>query len=128
MGAPKDVPELVTQTAFEYTSTRSIFTMTAGPVQMKITFLSNVTPDDLQRSSLPYSYMDVEVHSLDDGEHSVQIYSDISAEWVSGDRGAVAEWSNGDIGTDPAISYHKVFRQQQLEFAQVDDQAEWGNW
>ncbi|EGP88303.1 GTA glutaminase A [Zymoseptoria tritici IPO323] len=128
MGAPKDVPELVTQTAFEYTSTRSIFTMTAGPVQMKITFLSNVTPDDLQRSSLPYSYMDVEVHSLDDGEHSVQIYSDISAEWVSGDRGAVAEWSYGDIGTDPAISYHKVFRQQQLEFAQVDDQAEWGNW
>lgn len=175
--------------------------MTAGPVEMKITFLSGVTPDDLLRSSLPYSYMDVEITSTDGGQHSVQLYSDISAEWVSGDRGAVAQWAYSNIasgsqvspqafspavsaastsqrpttyGTQTAftappsvahtqspiyapgqgqrptpsqnapqptyspiqinaapasggISYHKIYRQEQLEFSQVTEQAEWGS-
>lgn len=50
-----------------------------GAVQMKITFLSPVSPDDLLQSSLPYSYMHVEVKSLDGKSHSVQLYTDISA-------------------------------------------------
>ena len=59
MGASDQNDNYVKQTAFEYTSTRSIFTMSVGgSVQMKITFLSPVTPDELLRSSLPYSYMD----------------------------------------------------------------------
>ncbi len=48
-------------------------------VQMKITFLSPVSPDGLLRSSLPYTYMDVEVKSLDNDNHRVQLYTDISA-------------------------------------------------
>lgn len=191
----------ILQTAFEYTSTRSIFTMSAGPVQIKVTFLSGVTPTDMLRSSLPYTYMDVETVSTDGGQHSVQLYTDISAEWVSGDRSAVAQWEYSNIAADseispqaysPAVSaastsqapttyatqtaftvptdvahtelpiyasgqgkrptpsqnasqptyspihinaapasggiaYHKIFRQQQLEFSQVSEQAEWGS-
>lgn len=168
---------------------------------MNITFLSGVTPDDLLRSSLPYTYMDVEVVSTDGSQHSVQLYSDISAEWVSGDRSAVAQWEYNNIASDsgvqpqayspaasavsttqapttyatqtaftavpvvdhtelpiyptgqgsqptpsqnasqpayspisinaaPAsggIAYHKIYRQQQLEFSQVSEQAEWGS-
>lgn len=166
--------------------------MSAGPIQMKITFLSSATPKDILRSSLPYTYMEVEVVSTDGEEHSVQLYSDISAEWVSGDRSAVAQWEYGSIAADseatpqavsPVISaasssqapttfgtqtafsvptsvahadkraspsgnatsstfspieisassassglaYHKVFRQEQLEFSQVSEQAEWGS-
>ena len=80
LGASSQLDVYVKQTAFEYTSTRSIFTMNVGGVvQMKITFLSPVSPDDLLQSSLPYSYMDVEVKSLDGKSHSVQLYTDISA-------------------------------------------------
>nr|POE81219.1 glutaminase a [Quercus suber] len=68
------------QTSFEYTPTRSIFTLdVAGLVTMTVTFLSGVTPDDLVRSSLPYSYMDVQVLSQDGSEHIVQLYTDVSA-------------------------------------------------
>src|SRR3954454_11626305 len=42
MGAPSG-PAHVTQTAFSYTSTRSIFTLTAGAVSMNVTFLSPIT-------------------------------------------------------------------------------------
>jgi hypothetical protein len=80
LGASDQLDVYVKQTAFEYTSTRSIFTMNVGgAVQMKITFLSPVSPDDLLQSSLPYSYMHVEVKSLDGKSHSVQLYTDISA-------------------------------------------------
>lgn len=180
------------QTDFSYTATRSIFTMSAGPVEMVVTFLSGVTPDDLVRSSLPSTYMNVDIKSTDGEQHSVQLYSDISAEWVSGDHGATAQWSYGTIdgtstsvapsatkptgasftgtaapayGTQTAfdvpeavthtslpssnggqkntpgsykkrarqaaangLAYHKVYRQQQLEFSETNQQADWGNW
>ena len=81
------------QTAYEYTSTKSIFTMSAaGLVNLVITFTSPVVPDDLLRASLPYTYMNVDVTSADGQQHDVQLYTDISAEWVSGDRSATAQW------------------------------------
>ena len=79
MGAPKGI-EAATQTSYEYTSTRSIFTITADQkVQLKVTFLSPLTPNDFKRQSLIFSYLNVEVSSLDGSDHDVQIYTDISA-------------------------------------------------
>jgi hypothetical protein len=79
MGAPKDIAN-ADQTSFEYTSTRSIFTIAVdGKVQLKVTFLSPITPNDFKRQSLIFSYMKVEVSSLDGSNHEVQIYTDISA-------------------------------------------------
>lgn len=83
MGAPNisgTVPPVVNQTAFSYTSTQSIFQLdVAGTVDMTITFLSAVFPDDYMRQSFPISFMDVEVQSKDGAEHDVQVYTDISA-------------------------------------------------
>lgn len=50
-----------------------------GKVEMNITFLSPVTPSDLKRQSLVFSYLDVGVHSLDGASHDVQLYADVSA-------------------------------------------------
>lgn len=62
---------------------------------MRVNFLSGVTPDDLLRSSLPYTYMNVDVSSTDGRQHSVQVYTDISAEWVAGNHNSTAQWSYG---------------------------------
>ncbi|PWY92879.1 glutaminase GtaA [Aspergillus heteromorphus CBS 117.55] len=117
----------VNQTSYEYTSTKSIFTMNVeDKVEMNITFLSPITPNDFKRQSLVFSYVDVEIGSLDGAAHDVQLYADISAEWVSGDRTAPATWSYGV--TDSDVAYHKVSRQTQLAFSEVSDQGEWGEW
>jgi hypothetical protein len=80
MGAPDGFNDTASQTSYEYTSTKSIFTITAeGKVQLKVTFLSPITPEDFKRQSLLFSYLNVEVSSLDGSEHEVQIYTDISA-------------------------------------------------
>lgn len=79
MGAPIGIP-LASQTAYEYTSTKSIFTIEVDEkVLLTVTFLSPLTPNDLKRQSLIFSYTNVEVSSLDGAEHDVQIYSDVSA-------------------------------------------------
>lgn len=73
-------PQAVSQTAYDFTSTRSSFTMdVAGKVSMNITFLSPVTPNDLKRQSLTFSYLNVDVVSSDGQNHDVELYSDISA-------------------------------------------------
>ena len=80
MGAPAPSPTIVTQIAFEYTSTRSTFIMdVAGLVEMNITFLSPINPTDLKRQSLIFSYLDVSVTSTDGATHDVQLYTDITA-------------------------------------------------
>ena len=80
MGAPAPSPTLVSQTAYEYTSTRSTFIMDVGGlVTMNITFLSPVNPTDLKRQSLTFSYVDVVVTSSDGASHDVKLYADITA-------------------------------------------------
>lgn len=73
-------PAAVTQTSYSYTSTKSIFVMNVGgKVQMTITFLSPVYPDDLGRQSITFTYLDVAVASLDGASHNVKLYADVSA-------------------------------------------------
>ncbi|KAK5700835.1 hypothetical protein LTR97_005352 [Elasticomyces elasticus] len=212
LGGSNQTSVFVDQTSFEYTATKSIFKMNAGGyVNMTVTFMSPVVPDDLMRASLPYTYMNVEVISADGVQHDVQLYTDISAEWVSGDRSATAQWSYGTVAQSPApiapspqassapsssavttttvtktaqseqifgtqtayalstdyartfrpvhmtgaeasrptnfhpgnhhprdfsairreaggIAYHEVWRQQQLNFSETNQQADWGYW
>lgn len=100
-----------------------------GQVSMQISFLSPVDAQDIFRQSLPVSYMSVSVQSSDGNQHNVSIYTDISAEWTSGDRGRTAEWSRGEVqGSGRTILYHKVWRQEQQEFSEDSDQASWGHW
>ena len=83
LGAPNIsgvVPPVVNQTAFSYTSTKSVFQLdVAGLVDMNITFLSAVYPEDYMRQSFPISFLDVSVESRDGSPHDVQVYTDISA-------------------------------------------------
>lgn len=48
-------------------------------VEMKVKFLSPITPNDLRRQSLVFSYLDVDVESIDGKAHDIQVYADISA-------------------------------------------------
>jgi hypothetical protein len=126
MGAPSNAPQVVDQTDFSYTSTRSTFIMSVGgKVGMNITFMSPVTPDDLKRQSLTFSYLDVAVQSLDGAEHEVALYTDVSGEWASGDNSATIHW---DYGTDAGVAYHTFARQQQNEFKEDSELAAWGDW
>ncbi|KAL7623151.1 hypothetical protein AAE478_006832 [Parahypoxylon ruwenzoriense] len=125
MGAPPGA-DLVDQTDFSYTSTRSTFVMNVGgKVEMNVTFLSPVTPLDLRRQSLVFSYLEVGVHSLDGVNHDVQLYTDCSAEWASGDNTAIVEW---DHKSSDGVAYHQFWRQNQVPISESNQLANWGTW
>jgi hypothetical protein len=48
----------------------------------------------------------------------------LTLEWVSGDLNAVAQWDTAEADD---ISYHRVWKQNQQLFSEVNDRAEWGN-
>ncbi|KAG6869300.1 hypothetical protein C0993_000053 [Termitomyces sp. T159_Od127] len=83
-----------TQRSLQFTTTQSIFVLSAGPIDITVTFLSPVESTDLVKQSTPFAYMAVSAASTDGAAHSVQVYSDISAEWVSGDNSLVAKFSS----------------------------------
>ncbi|KAI1380637.1 glutaminase A [Hypoxylon crocopeplum] len=125
LGAPPGA-DLVDQTEFSYTSTRSTFVMNVGDkIEMNVTFLSPVTPSDLRRQSLVFSYLEVGVHSLDGASHDVQLYADVSAEWASGDPNAVVTW---DHLVADGVSYHQFQRQDQESLSESNQQPNWGTW
>ncbi|KAF9019246.1 DUF1793-domain-containing protein [Hymenopellis radicata] len=103
------------QTDFEFTATQSNFKLTAGPIDLTVSFLSPVEANDLVKQSIPFSYMAVSAASNDGASHSVQVYSDISAEWVSGDTGLVVNWSttSGNL-SNPSV------------FSEVNDHTQYG--
>ncbi|KAK0246466.1 hypothetical protein EDD85DRAFT_874820, partial [Armillaria nabsnona] len=108
-------------TSFEVTPTRTIFSIHANTTNMNVTFLSPIEPSDLVLQSLPFSYVFIDVESNDGQEHSIQLYSDITAEWVSGDPESLAEWST--TKTDYS-TIHKASRQSPPSMQEINNLAE----
>ncbi|KAJ7658891.1 hypothetical protein B0H17DRAFT_345172 [Mycena rosella] len=111
-----------TQKTFNFTSTQSIFVLSAGPVDLTVTFLSPVE-SDLAKLSIPLSYMQVSAASTDGATHSVQIYSDVSAEWVS----AVTSWEVQWTTTKTDIISHEVHLVSPAKYEEVKDQSQYGS-
>jgi hypothetical protein len=68
------------QTACEIFPTRTIYTFVAGGVELKVTFLSPLLPDDLDLLSRPITYVLFDVRSRDGKAHQVQLYMDVGVE------------------------------------------------
>lgn len=85
-------------TTLKFTATQSTFVLTAGPVDVTVIFLSPVEPDDLVKQSLPFAYMAVTAAPNDGKSHAVQLYSDISGEWL-GAQDEVINWSTSTGNT-----------------------------
>ncbi|KAJ6515750.1 hypothetical protein C8R45DRAFT_217798 [Mycena sanguinolenta] len=127
LGAPS-VPSVTFSKAIQksskFTSTQSIFVLSAGPVDLTVTFLSPVEPNDLIKQSIPFSYMGVSAAATDGKSHSVQVYSDISAEWTSGDNSLTVNWNSTTSGS---ILTHQVQLETQTVFGEVNDHTQYGS-
>ncbi|KAI0088041.1 hypothetical protein BDY19DRAFT_1057674 [Irpex rosettiformis] len=118
-GAPGNLNRSIL-TDLKLTPTRTILNATAGPVDLQITWLSPIEPSDLVAQSLPFSYMSVQVKSNDGQSHSVQVYSDISAEWSSGDRKQAVNW---DVITTDQVVFHEQMLQVPQALSETASQA-----
>ncbi|KAJ3558367.1 hypothetical protein NM688_g972 [Phlebia brevispora] len=111
------------QKSLTFTATQSIFVMTAGPVDLTVSFLSPVEPDDLVKQSFPFSYLTLSASPNDGKSHSVQVYTDISAEWITGDNSLTANWST----TLGSVVTHQVQLATQQPFTEISDHIQQGS-
>jgi hypothetical protein len=60
--------------------------------------LTKTQPTDLVNQSIPFSYFSVEVAANDGGPHEVQLYTDVSGEWLA-PSDQEFEWQTTTNGT-----------------------------
>ncbi|TFY68763.1 hypothetical protein EVG20_g3433 [Dentipellis fragilis] len=123
LGAFPDNELIMNISAMTITPTRTIWSLAAGPMIVNVTFFSPIEPGDWVRQSIPFSYLYVEAASVDGNQHSVQVYSDISAEWSSGNRSERVQWQTV---ADSNSVYHKTTLGTQTQLDETKQQAEWG--
>ncbi|KAF9019248.1 DUF1793-domain-containing protein [Hymenopellis radicata] len=120
MGDPAIEPTFTKATQL---SVKTEFVMSAGAVDLTISFLSPVEPNDLSKHSFPFSYMALSAASSDGSSHSVSVYTDISGEWVSGDSALAINWTTS---TEGAIT-HQIQLQEPAVFGEISDQTQYGS-
>ena len=73
------------QTSLQVRNTQTIFTFQAAGVELKLTFTTPAFPDDLSTSSRPISYLTASFSSVDQKQHTVQLYVDQASDWPLND-------------------------------------------
>jgi len=82
MGAPQVdgglAGERAVQTSHFVTPTQTIFGLKAGAVNLTANFFSPVEVSNIQKQSIPVSYVTLDIASNDENAHEVEVYMDIS--------------------------------------------------
>ncbi|KIK51199.1 hypothetical protein GYMLUDRAFT_181751 [Collybiopsis luxurians FD-317 M1] len=108
---------------YQVTPTCSILSLTAGSVAITVTFLSPIEPKDLALQSFPFTYIYFEASSKDGRSHSLQLYQDITREWLSSDSGEIIQWNTTRSGS---IIYHQANLSSSSSMMETNNMAEDG--
>ena len=106
---------------------RNIFYPDRGPYPAISQFapcynLTGMQPTDLVNQSIPFSYLSVEVVANDGNSHQVQLYTDISGEWLA-QSDQLFEWQT----TVGATVSHQLSLQNQTQFLEVSGRLRYGS-
>ncbi|KAI0310162.1 hypothetical protein OF83DRAFT_1288264, partial [Amylostereum chailletii] len=106
------------------TPTRTIFTLQAGPLELNITYLSPIEPNDFVKQSIPFSYLAFEARSTDGSPHRMQVYTGITDEWLAADHAQNHTWATAQTTNGSQI--HSFSYSIPREFTQNSGLASWG--
>ena len=88
---------IIPQKSLEVTPTRTIYVFENDIIKVQLVFTSPMLLDNLKVMSRPVSYIEYDIETLDNAEHDVSFYFDISAECCIDDREAEVEFKRTDI-------------------------------
>ncbi|KAK8159186.1 hypothetical protein IWX90DRAFT_488683 [Phyllosticta citrichinensis] len=119
--SPEDDTQSATVVSGSFTSTRSTFDLTAGDASISLEFFSPVSPNNLPRQSLPFSFLTVTASGRNGATPSVQVYSDIDDTWTG--QSASSTFNQTTTG---ATHVWQVRSNNQVTYSEVDQMAGWG--
>ena len=121
---PKEIPAFP-QTGVVVLPTRSIYDFEDGQLHVTMTFLTPALPSDLNAFSLPLSFIDWQVRSVDGKPHEVSIYDSASSQLVVNQPSEKVNWSSEPVGNLVALRVGTV-AQNILGSSGDDHRINWG--
>lgn len=94
---PEDVPAME-QIAMRVYATRTAYRFEAAGVALEVTFLSPLLPFDLDVLGRPVTYITLRASSVDGRKHDVQVYVDVTGEWVVDRSHQKVTWGRARFG------------------------------
>ncbi|UCD50195.1 MAG: DUF4965 domain-containing protein [Phycisphaerales bacterium] len=121
---PAEVPPLK-QTSLEVLPTRTIYQFAGAGIELTLTFMTPVLPDDLDILSRPVTYLTWTARATDGRKHAVQIYYDNTAELVVDQPSQQVVWSADRVGRLAAL---RLGTEAQMVLATKGDnrRIDWG--
>ncbi len=122
--APESVPAM-NQVSLQVFPTRSVYRFEEKGIAIDLTFLSPLLANDLKILARPVSYITWTVQSIDQQQHVVELYFDITGEWVVDHPNQAVEWSRFQVGGMNVLRMGTV--EQPVLAKQGDDlRIDWG--
>ncbi len=114
--AQKSVSLSATQTRYEFS---------CGPVDLNLTFLSPLLPEDPDILSRPVNYISYETFSNDGQTHDVQVYFEATPEWAVDQ---IVQEVSVESGQTDALTYFKAGTTEQSVLGKKGDdrRIDWG--
>jgi glutaminase A-like protein/uncharacterized protein DUF5127/uncharacterized protein DUF4964 len=121
---PKGVP-ILPQTHLDVLPTHTAYQFEGSGIQVSLTFLNPVLPQDLEILSRPVTYVTWLVQSSDSKKHEVQVYFDAASQIVVNTADEPVSWSRYRVGD---LHVLRMGSQQQpiLEKSGDDLRIDWG--
>ena len=130
-GAPpsqeRPIPD-VRQLSCQVLPTRTIYRFQAGPVELRLTFLTPALPDEVDVLARPVSYVIFEVQSQDGQPHQVELYFDATGELAVNTPDQPVVWQRQEAAGDPPLQLLRIGTKEQpiLEKQGDDLRIDWG--
>ena len=118
-------PDVAVQTKVALSATQTHYSFVCGPVNLDLTFISPLLPDNLDLLSRPVNYITYEVISNDGLKHDVQVYFEATPEWAVDQFHQEVSVEKGNTGN---LSYLKAGTTQQSILGKSGDdrRIDWG--
>lgn len=109
----------IQQGPVNYTSTHTYVKLAAGEAEVTLDFFSPVSPNQLTRQSMPYSYLTVGVSAPK--KTDVQIFSAIDHTWTAEGSGITV-----DVADAANTTLYTLKNPDAIPFVERNDRAAWG--
>lgn len=106
-------------------ATQTQYDFVCGPVDLTVTFVSPLLPDDPDLLSRPVNYVNYEVAANDGQHHDVQVYFETTPEWAVNEVSQMVTVSKGE---SEGLNYLKAGTKEQSVLGKKGDNVriDWG--
>lgn len=113
------------QTGVEVWPTRTVYRFQQDGVELTVTFLTPLLPDDLDLVARPITYVTFEARAIDGKSHEVSLYLDATGEWAVNKADQEVVWSRFRFGGLDAM---RIGTEAQPVLARAGDdrRIDWG--